>query len=472
MRKLANIALSCVLSLMWLGNAAAPAHAVADLAVTFTTNSSLTPQVLTWTAAGSKTLQFTNNTGADLIRFGHMSNNVLAGTVLPVVTAGTEGTSCGLLVSGTTENFTLANGSSCTLTFTWDGTGTVNGSIYVGSGGTNVPFGFSSGAPNNGGPIGGADAGTMSWDATTSTLSWQNTVGSVPLTFCTQGQTYSQCNPPTGMLFYYPLANQSSIVLTAGMTVQKFNGTGSTDMSLPEGSYTVFIRSGSSVDLTIGGGAPAAPAIAIFPAINASGVPTVSGAVVGSTAKCVAPTYDLTPTDVQLILSVDGVVVKEATLTKAPFEVSTAIPANSAGKTIACAATARVAGGSSTNASETVIKAASTTVTPVAPTTPTTPVTCSGTKVIGFGNAATAVSPNGSSAVRAFAGSACKFTVTGYSQPSSSRASSLAMARAKAVAAEIRRANPGAVITVVNGGKTKNAACTNVANRCVVVSRG
>lgn len=247
--------------------------------------------------------------------------------------------------------------------------------------------------------------------------------------------------------------------------------------AISSGDYHFFVLDlGSSgappvvgpLSYTVGGTTSPNP-VPVFPAINAAGVPTVSGSVVGSTVKCVAPSYDTTPTSVELSLKVDGVELKSASLTAGPFEVSAAVPAGSTGKTVMCVVTARNAEGSLTNASEAVIAATAGTTTP---TTPTTPTTCSGTKVVGFGNAMTKLSAAGAGSVTAFAGSACKYTVTGYSQPSSSRASALAAARANAVAAAIKKANPAAEVTVVNGGKTKNASCAKVSNRCVVVSRG
>ena len=195
--------------------------------------------------------------------------------------------------------------------------------------------------------------------------------------------------------------------------------------------------------------------------------------VVGSTAKCVAPAFDVTPTSVDLAIAIDGVQAKSEKVSKAPFEISAAVPAGSAGKALMCIVTARTDKGSLTIASDAIVAATSSSSgSSVKPAGPTAPASCTGTRVIGFGNAATSLSASGKSAATSFAVSACKYTVTGYSQPSSSRAAALAGARAEAVAAAIKAANPTAVVTVVNGGKTKNGSCAKVSNRCVVVSRG
>ena len=397
---------------------------------------------------------------------------------------------------------TIPAGNSCTFDIRWTPTGNgLTSIILVDTANTGSSSGrtisLSATVSSGGGGGGGAPAYFTEPPVTGLALSNDGQsilitpTSSRPIVFCpVTATTLSMCvavqmNDPNRYNYVYlPNSPVSSLALSTQLMMPNM-GTG----AVADGTYNVFADNSSPssgagipgygpLTITVASGtassngiAPSAPAVAVFPAINATGQPLLSGAVTGSTAKCVAPEFDVTPTAVDMVLSLDGVQFKSTSLTKAPFETSAAVPAASTGKTVTCSITARSSGGSLTIASDAVVTA--TAVKPVTPTTPTTPITtCSGTRVIGFGNAATSLSASGAAAASSFGSAACKYTVTGYSQPSSSRASALAAARARAVAAAIKAANPNAVVTVVNGGKAKSASCAKVSNRCVVVSRG
>lgn len=428
------------------------------------------------------------------------ANNTLA------ITAGPQD-SCGL---GIQTAVSVLPGNACTLTLTWNGTGTLGSAIgvtyYYVSNGTPTPSTawFSAMLQGSGGGGGGGGgAPTYLTDAAVTNLALSNDGSSLvitpsssrPIVFCpTSVSDLNDCvlNAPVGS----PNRYNYVYLPTGAISTFAFNSTVRTNTGSPSsianGSYHIFIDNSVSNNMNVpmvgygpllvtiaggqgsGGQAPT-PALAFVPpALAADGLPTLTDTHVGATSKCVAPSFDVTPSAVDLVMAVDGVELKKASLTKAPFEVTAAVPAGSAGKTLMCTVTARVDKGSLTIAADAVIASSAPAAKPVtpAPSTPTTPVACSGTRVIGFGNAATSLSASGTRSAASFASGACKFTVTGYSQPSSSRASQLAAARAASVAAAIKAANPNAVVTVVNGGKTKNASCARVSNRCVVVSRG
>ena len=476
---------------------AAPAAAVGTISdVAVVSNGTATPLVNSTFSVGTISgsfavnIRFTNNSGGNVVLD---ATPVMINNQRFSITA----TNCNATVS-------LASNDYCdvALFFTPNGDGPFSGllTLMYSSGAPNSTAVTISGTVSTGGGGGGGGGGVspnyiqqpvatglgVSGDGLSITITPST---ARPIVFCPVSATaLSQCvgpNIPANERYryvYFPQSAVSSMPLNSSVNV--FGGQPST---IADGTYNVFVDNSTANGGTIVGYGPltvavangvgsgssldTAPAPAVFPAINATGQPALSGVVNGSTAKCVAPGFDVTPTAVDMVLSVDGVQLKSVSVTTAPFETSATVPAGSTGKTVTCSITARSSGGSLTIGSDAVVTA--TAVKPVTPTTPTTPITsCSGTRVIGFGNAATSLSASGKAAAASFGASACKYTVTGYSQPSSSRASALAAARANAVAAAIKAANPNAVVSVVNGGKTKNASCAKVSNRCVVVSRG
>lgn len=97
---------------------------------------------------------------------------------------------------------------------------------------------------------------------------------------------------------------------------------------------------------------------------------------------------------------------------------------------------------------------------------------CTGTQVVPFAKTAKGVSAADAKKVASFAAASCSYVVTGYANAKSAGATALSLARATAVAATIKKANPAATVTVKNGGKTTNKSCTKQSNNCAVVARG
>lgn len=107
------------------------------------------------------------------------------------------------------------------------------------------------------------------------------------------------------------------------------------------------------------------------------------------------------------------------------------------------------------------------------PTVIATPAAaCTGTQVVPFGKTAKGVSAADAKKVASFSSANCSYVVTGYANAKSAGATALSLARANAVAATIKKANPAATVTVKNGGKTTNKSCTKQSNNCAVVARG
>lgn len=328
---------------------------------------------------------------------------------------------------------------------------------------------------------------TVSGDGTNSlTFSWTGTA-IFPLVFCDANLTYLEClsmgqGQPRIRFFYStgPQALTPPVTLSVGDTVRCF---GSMNCAIPiaAGQYSVFIDNGSvgtnvlQVSFGPGGAQPQVVTEPATPTIVPLAAATFDkAAVAGSSLTCVSPEWDKTPTSVTVSASIDGTALGSTTLTAGPFRSQFAVPASAAGKTLLCEVQAAFGNGRHTISVETSIAAAQTGTSGGSNggTTPTTPECTIKTTAVGFGNGSTTLSRVARRAASSVKNCSGTIIVTGYALPGSSRAAALSRARAEAVAALVRAANPGATVQVVAAGGTRNAACAASANRCAVVRRG